>query len=139
MSRIRWIVALLVAAVGVPLGDVSTADAGSLLCDFRANDTGPELRECVTLLGVRIHQAALAGIARLNDGNRAAGTRGYEASVGYVVGHLRAAGYDPVVQEFDYLQFIEMGPSALETEAPVAQTFTRAPTSRRWTRPRPAT
>src|SRR5262245_6532249 len=123
MSRIRWIVALLVAAVGVPLGDVSAADAGSLLCDFRANDTGPELRECVTLLGVRIHQHDLDAIARRNGGTRAVSTPGYEASVNYVVSHLRAAGYDPVVQEFDYLQFIEMGPSALETQAPAAQTF----------------
>ncbi len=122
MSRIRWIVALLVAAIAVPLGDGS-ADAGLLTCDFRANDTGPELRECVTLLGVRIHQGDLQRIADHNDGIRAAGTQGYADSVDYVVSHLRAAGYDPVVQEYDYLQFIELGPSALEAEAPVPETF----------------
>jgi hypothetical protein len=46
----------------------------------------------VTLEGVREHQAALQGIANANGGNRAAGLPGYDKSVEYLEGKLRAAG-----------------------------------------------
>ena len=39
------------------------------------------LLECVTLEGVRAHQAAFQAIADANGGTRAAGTDGYDASV----------------------------------------------------------
>jgi aminopeptidase S len=48
------------------------------------------------------HLDALQTIADDNDGNRAAGTSGYEASARYVEKQLRAAGYTPVRQEFTY-------------------------------------
>ena len=41
----------------------------------------------------------------------------------YVVERLEAAGYDPVVQPFDYLAFDELGPSALQQMAPNAVTY----------------
>ena len=55
----------------------------------RNNNTYEKLLECVTLEGVRDHQAALQAIATANGGNRAAGTSGYDASVDYVVKTLR--------------------------------------------------
>jgi aminopeptidase S len=48
------------------------------------------------------HLDALQAVADDNDGNRAAGTSGYEASARYVEEQLRAAGYTPVRQEFSY-------------------------------------
>jgi Zn-dependent M28 family amino/carboxypeptidase len=117
MSKVRWIIVLFVAATVLPL-DAESADAGSLLCDWRANDTGPKLRECVTLLGVRIHQAALQLIADANGGNRYTGSPGHDASVEYVVHRLRDAGYEPTVQEFDYMAFFTLGDSVLEGETP---------------------
>jgi aminopeptidase S len=48
------------------------------------------------------HLDALQDVADANDGNRAAGTSGYEASARYVEKQLRAAGYAPVRQEFSY-------------------------------------
>lgn len=48
------------------------------------------------------HLEALQEIADEHDGNRAAGTSGYEASARYVERQLRAAGYETVRQEFDY-------------------------------------
>ena len=64
-----------------------------------SNNTYEKLLRCVTLDGVREHQAALQEIADANDdpfypGTRAAGTEGYAESVDYVAGLLEDAGYD---------------------------------------------
>ena len=92
-------------------------------CANRTNTTYQALLECVTLEGVRAHQAALQEIADANDGNRFSGTSGYDASVDYVVETLEAAGYDPEVQTFNYLAFEVIGPSALEQTAPDQVTY----------------
>ena len=76
--------------------------AGSKSCDKRVNNTNNKLLECVTLDGVREHQAAFQAIADANGGNRASGTSGYEASVDYVVDRMVAAGYDVTVQVFPF-------------------------------------
>jgi hypothetical protein len=64
--------------------------------------TQEQLLENVTLEGVRAHLVAFQEIADNNNGNRIAGTSGYEASVDYVVDTLRAAGYQPVLDEFSF-------------------------------------
>jgi Iap family predicted aminopeptidase len=51
------------------------------------------------------HLEALQRAADENGGNRAVGTPGYEASVRYVSGALRAAGWRVRVQEFDVPMF----------------------------------
>lgn len=81
---------------------VSTSVLGkSPSCDNRANNTNKKLLECVTLDGVREHQAALQSIADGNSGIRSVGTSGYSDSVDYVVQRMTAAGYDVTLQEFD--------------------------------------
>ncbi len=112
MSRIHWIVVLLVVSMAVPL-DAVDADAGSLACELRSNDTPARIRECVTLTGVRQDQAVFQIIADLTGGTRAVGTAGNRASVDYVVGRLRAAGYNPTVQPFDFVNFVVLGASVL--------------------------
>ena len=77
----------------------------------------------MTLEGVREHQAAFQAIADANGGNRFSGLPGHDASVDYVVGRLEAAGYDPVVQPFDYLAFAVLGPSVLQQTAPGNVTY----------------
>jgi hypothetical protein len=89
-------VAALLAAALLP--GQAAAQTGSA-CDNRTNDTYDKLLGCVTLEGVREHQAAFQAIADANDdpfypGTRAAGTEGYAESVEYVAGLLRDAGYD---------------------------------------------
>jgi hypothetical protein len=74
-------------------------------CDSRTNNTYSKLLECVTLEGVREHQAQFQKIADNNDdpfypGTRAAGTAGYANSVDYVVDLLEAAGYNVTLDEF---------------------------------------
>lgn len=51
------------------------------------------------------HLRALQGIADAHDGNRAAGTSGYDASVDYVAEALRAKGFEVQTPEFDVRVF----------------------------------
>ena len=46
------------------------------------------------------HLSKLQDIANANNGTRAVGTRGYEASVDYVVNTLRNSGFDVQTPEF---------------------------------------
>jgi Zn-dependent M28 family amino/carboxypeptidase len=117
MSKLRWVAALLLLVVVVPWqSDVAGAEPS--ICGTRPNNTPRRIMDCVTLEGVREHQAAFQAIADANGGNRFSGLPGYDASVDYVVEKLTAAGYDPVVQTFDYLAFTIDGPSALAQLAP---------------------
>src|SRR5262245_17551620 len=122
MRSMRWLVAVLLAVVGAAPGAEAGPKANA--CEKRNNDSAAKLLECVTLEGVREHQAALQAIADANGGNRFSGFPGHDASVDYVVERLEAAGYDPVVQQFDYLAFTIVGASALQQTAPGAVTYT---------------
>jgi Zn-dependent M28 family amino/carboxypeptidase len=117
--------ALLIAVAAVAACALlpGTAAAGAKACDNRTNNTYDKLLECVTLDGVRQHQAALQEIADANDGNRFSGFDGYDASVDYVVEQLERAGYDPEVQAFNYLAYEPVGPSALQQVAPNSVTY----------------
>lgn len=80
--------------------------------------------ECVTLDGVREHQAALQAIADANNGIRTSGSPGYDASVDYVVDRFTAAGYDVTVQPFQHHASISLGSSILEQVAPTPTSYT---------------
>ncbi|MCZ2263742.1 M20/M25/M40 family metallo-hydrolase [Isoptericola sp. QY 916] len=66
---------------------------------------GPDLSKKVTGERVFRHLEAFQEIADDNDGNRAAGTPGYEASARYVEKTLRKAGYQPERQYFEFDTF----------------------------------
>ena len=87
------------------------------LCDARPNDNFKKLLECVTVEGVREHQAALQEIANENGGTRVSGTAGYDESVDYAVDVLEARGYAVTVQEFAFVRFEVLSPSVLEQTA----------------------
>ena len=87
-------------------------------CENRANNTQKTLLECVTVDGVRVHQAVLQAIAEANNGIRISGTPGYDESVDYIAGKLSQAGYDVTVQPFEYQTFISLSPSVLEQITP---------------------
>ncbi|HWL32248.1 MAG TPA: M28 family metallopeptidase [Gaiellaceae bacterium] len=85
-------------------GTAATAPAG---CAKRTNNTYDKLLGCVTLEGVRAHQAAFQAIADASDdpnypGTRAAGTEGYANSVDYVAGLLEDAGYNVTLDPFEF-------------------------------------
>jgi len=96
---------LLAAGTVVP----STAAVGA--------DTGA-LREAVTVQGIMGHQQAFQAIADANDGTRASGTPGYDASAAYVAGVLEDAGYTVRQQEFDYEYFVVDADPVLDPVAP---------------------
>ena len=115
--------AALLSAALLP-GQAAAASPGQA-CENRANNTYNKLLGCVTLEGVREHQAAFQAIADANDdefypGTRAAGTEGYAESVEYVAGLLRDAGYevtlDPVEITFNF-------PAVLRQLTPVAADY----------------
>ena len=101
--------ALATGAVGGAAPDAVAAN-----CDSQANDTPEQLLECVTLPGVRAHQAALAEIAQAHGGTRLAGTSGFDASVAYARQVLTEAGYRVSVQPFAFSASRILGSSLLE-------------------------
>ncbi len=78
-----------------------------------------------TMQGAFNHMIALEEIADANNGTRASGTPGYDASVDYVVKRMKRAGYVTKRQAFDFPFFQQTGPSTFERTAPApAQTYT---------------
>ena len=73
LSKIVRTLIVLTMFMGV-FAYAPAALAGPASCDTRVNNTHAKLLECVTLEGVREHQAALQEIADANGGTRAAGT-----------------------------------------------------------------
>jgi Iap family predicted aminopeptidase len=64
--------------------------------------------------GLREHLRALQEVADANDGNRAAGTSGDEASVEYVAGRLREAGWGVRMDPVSFPYFDERSPPRLD-------------------------
>jgi Zn-dependent M28 family amino/carboxypeptidase len=81
------------------------------------------LREAVTVSGLVRHLRALDAIGDRHDETRASGTSGYNASVRYVTGRLRAAGYDVRKQRFVFDFFDELSPPVLEQVSPKQVTY----------------
>ena len=81
----------------------TAASSAPPTCTNRANNSYQAVLDCVTLEGVRAHQRAFQDIADDNGGTRAVGTAGYDESVDYVSGLLEKAGYDVVLDDFQYL------------------------------------
>ena len=80
-------------------------------------------RSMVTVAGISEHLAGLQSAANTSAGNRASGTPGYEASARYVEGRLRAAGYTPQRQDFDFDFFQERNPGTFARVSPQGETY----------------
>ncbi len=118
----------LLIALALPATAATAAPGNpgqSNACDKRDNDTYAELLDCVTVNGVLRHEREFQKIADKSDdpvypGTRAAGTEGYQASVDYVAGLLKEAGYqvtlDPVPVTFNF-------PAELSQLTPVAADY----------------
>lgn len=111
-THLRAVAVCAAALLAVP-ATASAADGNS----------AAKLRTAITADGMLRHERALQQIANLNGGDRAAGTAGYDASVGYVVATLEDAGYQPEVLPFEFPYFAETAPSVLERTAPSAKTY----------------
>ncbi len=102
LATLATVALLSVALVALALPAAASA-TGRTGCLKRTNNTYGKLLECVTLEGVRSHQAAFQAIADANGGNRSAGTGGYADSAAYVADLLDDAGYDVTFDEFQFL------------------------------------
>ncbi|MCP2342488.1 M28 family peptidase [Actinomadura rupiterrae] len=79
-------------------------------CAHRVNDTPEKLVECVRTEDLWRHMKAFQAIADANPGpdghaSRNSGEPGYKASVDYVAGLMRQAGYDVTVQPYKFFYF----------------------------------
>jgi Peptidase family M28 len=98
--RPRWFTALFAAAVvGVGCNDDEPAK--------------PKRPPRITQVGLQRHLAALQRIADANGGERAAGTKGYDASVAYVTEELRKAGWRVRTQQVPMTAWREDRPALL--------------------------
>jgi len=131
LSALALATALVVASCGggdvgnartSPLGtgNARALSADAVSCETRVNNTHQKLLQCVTLSGVRSHQAALQEIADANGGVRAAGTLGYDQSVQYIVEKMTAAGYNVTLNAFP---FTYVALPLLQQIAPIAATY----------------
>ena len=97
------VAALLLAPVAIAVDDVNTQ----------------RLRNGVTASGILNHMRAFQRAANANDGNRAANTTGYDASLDYVEQRMNRAGYDTERVPFNSATFVLNGPSTLQLGAKV--------------------
>ena len=116
----------------------ATAAAATAALALATVATGPSHAEeptasdrmttAVTVEGVTEHLQALQDIADANDGNRGAGTSGYEASAAYVEEILEEAGYTTQRQEFSFV-YEEVHEDSLTEVSPDARTVEAVPMS----------
>ena len=107
--------------IGLPLSLTST----QLAADAAPAPTSAAFREAVTVGGVLQHERVFQRIANRNDGSRASGTPGYDASAAYVVKRLEAAGYNVRLQKFTFPKFTENAPATLTQDSPDRRPSTR--------------
>ncbi|PGH51767.1 peptidase M28 [Streptomyces sp. Ru87] len=92
-TRLRGAAVAVAACTALTTGLLGTAD-GAEAPAAAAPD--------ISVDQVKAHLGELQSIAEANDGNRAHGSPGYQASVDYIKGKLDAAGFTTAVQEFQY-------------------------------------
>jgi Zn-dependent M28 family amino/carboxypeptidase len=81
-------------------------------------DQSKKLRRAVTLDGILQHERKFQRIADAHQGNRAAGTIGYDASAEYVADVLDEAGYRVRMKPFDFPTWRENSTPVLEQTSP---------------------
>jgi Zn-dependent M28 family amino/carboxypeptidase len=116
--------ALATAAVLLSVGLLAPAQASAI-----DQVNSQKFRKAVTVSGILQHERVFQRIANKNDGTRASGTPGFDASANYVVKKLRKAGYKVKRQTFTFPFFDELAPAKLSELSPkpkdiAAATFT---------------
>jgi Zn-dependent M28 family amino/carboxypeptidase len=110
--------ALLGALLAVGVASAAPGDEDPTM------DTTAELRRAVEPASILVHERRFQQIADANGGTRVAGSPGYEASVRYVAGKLRDAGYEVRIQNFTFDAFEQRTDSVFERISPDPETYT---------------
>ncbi|MFO7564233.1 MAG: M28 family peptidase [Enhygromyxa sp.] len=84
-----------------------------------------ELSEVINTEAIAAHLTAFAGIAAEHDGNRAAGTSGYEASAAYVEAQLQEAGYATTRWPFSFDRYVQFQPPTLARAGDQVELYTQ--------------
>ena len=123
-SHRRLIAAIAAAGLGaVGLAVTQSAEAAEERPCNQIQGSVDRVLECVTLEGVLEHEQAFQDIADANNGTRASGTSGFDASLDYVEERMKGAGYRVTRQPFEFHAFAEVGDSELEQTAPGQVTY----------------
>ncbi|MGU3501379.1 M28 family peptidase [Mycobacterium sp. C31M] len=96
-------------------------------------DPARDLADKVTAEAIFAHLEQFSGIAEDNDGSRAVGTPGYDATVDYVSEALRSRGFEISTPEFEWLKMGDPGKPTLTVAGrafPVTQASPLASTPR---------
>lgn len=112
-----------VALAAVMTGCLHRAANAPQASDPAAAEFANTVRNRVTADAMMVHLTKLQDIANANNGTRAVGTPGYDASVDYVVNTLRHSGFDVQTPEFSARVFhsekptVTVGGKAVEARA----------------------
>ena len=115
-GRIRAAIVGAVVAVAVATPDAQGHSSN-------AERTSKELRSAIKDERMVKHLDALNTIGIEQGGNRASGFEGYGASVQYMLTELRAVGYKPTVQRFNFVTFQEVSDPILREVSPTPKEY----------------
>lgn len=123
MKKAVIAVSAAVLTAGVVTASPAVAKGGSP----QSGPTAPQgqatkLTKAVTVNGILKHLRQFQSIANKNDGNRASGLAGHEASVDYVARELQKSGYDVTKQAFEFPFFQELSPTTLTVDGAEIET-----------------
>lgn len=124
--------ALAIACSGSSSGPITTGNPSDSGCAARNLATASALVGCVRQDELWTHMVAFQQIADANPGpdghaSRNAGEPGYLASVNYVAGLMRAAGYKVTIQQYTLVYSGFSGPSILSEVSPTPQSYALGP------------
>ena len=102
----------LLSAAAACAATLVFAPAASAVDDVNTS----KLRKGLTTGGTLEHMRTFQRLANANDGNRAASTPGYLASLEYVEKRLKRAGYKPKRVPFEFARWEQNGPALLQRE-----------------------
>lgn len=124
--------ALVIGCSGTTTGSGTQGNPSDTACAARSLGTASDLVGCIRQDELWTHMTAFQQIADANPGpdghaSRNSGEPGYLASVNYVAGLLRAAGYRVTIQQYAFA-YSGFSITPLLTEvSPTAQTFALGP------------
>ena len=115
-----------VLAVALAVWAAALVQAPNAFAAAGVTPSDPKAKQFVSAISVgdiTQHQIALQQIASLNNDTREVFSTGYQESLDYVVSTLKAAGYNPQVNQFNFPVWEESKPPVLNMVSPVAKTY----------------
>ena len=117
-------VAVLVVAVAVSVAALVEAPTALAASGITPNDSkAKQFVGNISVADITQHQIALQQIASLNNDTREVFSTGYQESLDYVVSTLKAAGYNPQVNQFNFPVWNESQPPVLNMVSPTPKTY----------------